>query len=150
MRVLYEPEDVKFWTCLLSETSHQNQKGGGLRGFEGFRYQRGAGLGSFFRGLFRAALPVISNVGRTVGKQALSTGAAIMQDIVNGEDIEKVAKSRGREAAGQLLTKAANAIKQTGNGRFGEKSAIKRKNMHKRKKLASKRHKPSTIFDKFP
>jgi len=124
MRVLYEPEDVKFWPSLLLEAANHkninssNQRGGGLSGFQGIRYQRGAGLGSFFRGVFRAALPVISSIGKTVGQQALSSGAAMMRDVGNGDSVRTAFKNRGREAAEELLTKAANAVKQTGSGRF--------------------------------
>ncbi len=153
MRVLYEPEDVKFWTSLLLEAAnHKNQRGGGLSGFQGVRYQRGAGLGSFFRGVFRAALPVISSIGKTVGKQALSSGVAMTRDVGNGESVGQSFINRNREAAEELLTKAANAVKQTGNGKFikRKRSIRKRKaKAHKRPKVPSKKHKKPSIFDSF-
>ena len=150
MRILYEPEDVKFWTNVLLHTSQQ-QKGGGISGFEGIRYQRGSGLGSFFQGLFRAALPVISSIGKTVGKQALTSGAAMIQDLASGQKIEHVVKTRGREAANQLLTKATNAVKQTGSGNNfrGQKrrgKAVKRKKNKRNNKPA----KLANIFDTLP
>ena len=103
MRVRYEPEDVKFWTEVLLQAAQSNQFGSGIPGFSGLRYQRGSGLGSFFSGLFRLALPIIKSAGRTIGKQALASGASIMKDLSSGREPSHVFKERGREALGSLL-----------------------------------------------
>lgn len=42
---------------------------------------RGHGLGSWFSGIFRAALPYLSRGARAVGKEALRAGVGILDDI---------------------------------------------------------------------
>jgi hypothetical protein len=47
-----------------------------------FRVQRGHGIGSFFKGLFRFVKPLLFSGAKTVGKEALKMGANILSDIV--------------------------------------------------------------------
>jgi len=66
-----------------------NQSGGG--GEVGpvyrasFRVQRGNGIGSFFRGLFRFVKPLLYSGAKAVGKEALKTGSNIITDMLNKE-----------------------------------------------------------------
>jgi hypothetical protein len=78
-------------------------------------YQRGGGLGSLFRGIFRVLMPVLKRVGKSVGKQALTTGAQIASDLVAGDSIKASAKKRGRSGAASLFQKAAGHL-QEGEG----------------------------------
>ena len=71
MRTYYQPESSEFWIHFLAD----QQYGAGYPLFIGSQYQRGAGIGSFFRGIFRAVAPVLKSVGKTVGKEALRAGA---------------------------------------------------------------------------
>jgi len=107
MRALYIPSD-KIW--LDYYTGQARQYGGGFVG--NIPYQRGAGLGSLFKGLFRAILPLAKSVGKTVGRQALSTGAQIASDVVAGKSLGDSAELRGRAAASKLLKKASRAAKK--------------------------------------
>lgn len=92
---------------------------GGLAAFQGQNYQRGAGLGSLFRGLFRAILPAAKTISKTVGKQALMTGTEIASDMLAGKSLESAAKRRGRKGARVLVKKAKNKLKQQkGSGAF--------------------------------
>ena len=84
----------------------------------------GAGIGSIFRGIFRALLPIAKSAGRTFGKQALRTGAEIASDILAGENVKRAASKRARTAAATLLREAQQQI-QEGDGlgrRVGETS----------------------------
>ena len=45
------------------------QKGGNLSAFHGARFQRGYGLGSIFRGLFRWAVPHLKQRAKMLGKK---------------------------------------------------------------------------------
>jgi len=65
-------------------------------GFVGLPYQRGAGLGSLFRGLFRAILPVAKSGGKSVGRQALQTGTEIASDVLAGKSLKDAAEERGK------------------------------------------------------
>jgi hypothetical protein len=115
MRVVYIPcED---WDSLYnSQAAHS---GHGISGFEGVAYQRGGGIGNFLGRLFRFVLPVAKKAMKSVGKQALATGADILSDAVQGRNIKEAAKEHGRAAAGNLLNKAGNFMR--GNGRLGKR-----------------------------
>ena len=71
-----------------------HQAGKGYPVFEGRRYQRGHGLGSIFEGLFKAAMPLLKNGAKTLGREALKTGLNIVGVVVQGRNIKQAAKSR--------------------------------------------------------
>ena len=108
MRVRYVPVSEKQWIAHI-------QKGG----FLGTPYQRGAGLGSIFRSLFRAILPVAKSAGRAIGKRALQAGADVATDLVAGKDFKDTLKSRGKEATGDLLGDASKRLK---GGKLGKRT----------------------------
>jgi hypothetical protein len=54
-----------------------------------FRVQRGSGLGSFFRRLFRFVKPLYSGA-KAVGREALSTGCNILTDMLNKDQEQLV------------------------------------------------------------
>jgi hypothetical protein len=88
-----------------------NQSGGGEIGpvyRDSFGVQRGNGIGSFFRGLFRFVKPLLYSGGKAVGKEALKTGSHIITDILNKEPEQPVGnifKNRFSEANGNLEEK---------------------------------------------
>ena len=94
MHILYTPETPKFYLqyfqTMLSEQPQYQLGLGILPWFEGYTpYQRGGGIGNIFRSLFRMILPTAKSAAATVGKQALSTGAQIASDLVQGRDIKE-------------------------------------------------------------
>ena len=105
MRVVYIPSNEKVWAQYYGTQALQSGAG-----FVGIPYQRGSGLGSLFRGIFRTILPIAKSVGKTVGKAALTTGAQIASDVVAGKNIKESAEERGREAASHLLDKAVGKL----------------------------------------
>ena len=48
-----------------------------------FRVQRGNGIGSFFRGLFRFLKSLLYSGAKAVGKEALKTGSNIITYVLN-------------------------------------------------------------------
>lgn len=106
MRVRYVPITEKEWL-------HHIQRGAG---FSGTPYQRGAGLGSLFRSLFRAILPLAKTAGRAIGKQALKAGAEVATDLVAGKNLKQSLEQHGKEATADLLAKASKKLK---GGRLG-------------------------------
>lgn len=159
-RIIYEPEDIKFWLEILSRTPGANQRGGNIPGFAGLRFQRGAGLGSFFQGLFRAALPIISSIGASVGKQAMRSTAHLMNDVVDGKDIRMALKSRGKEAITALGQKGMDALNQSGSGRVRKRKQptmatirsrrYKRKSVRLSKRTTKRRQKPTKRIKSSP
>jgi len=55
-----------------------------------FRVQRGNGIGSFFRGLFRFVKPLLYSGAKAVGKEAFKTGSNIITDMLNKEPKQPV------------------------------------------------------------
>lgn len=101
-----------------------NQIGSGLPAFVGSRYQRGHGLGSMFKSLFRwispifktHALPVLSQGAKTVGEEAIKTVAGIANDALSGKTLESSVQQRAKEAVDVLSEKAQKFLKQDGSG----------------------------------
>ena len=97
------------------------QKGGNLPAFHGARFQRGYGLGSIFKGLFRWAMPHLQQGAKVIGKKALQTGVNVAQDVLDGDNIKKAISKQAKQALG---LPAQNSLQgQSGAG----KKAIKRK-----------------------
>lgn len=144
-RVTYIPDDEKFWAEYF--LSQAVQTGHGMNGFQGFQYQRGHGLGSFFGRLFRSILPIARNIGKsalkTIGKEALSMGASVAGDLVRGREAKDSLAEHGRNAAANVLDKASSALKgvsQTG-GRLGKRSYRSRTAVAAKKQPKRKRRK---------
>ncbi len=108
MRLQYTPKDARFWAEFL----HQEQIGGALPGFVGQPYQRGAGIGSFFRSIFRMAAPVLKRAAKAVGKQALKTGASIIADVAKGGELLPSLEQHGKEAMANLADKASKRLNE--------------------------------------
>lgn len=115
MRQQFNPENYNAW--LNYYTDQASQVGYGMIGFKGTPYQRGAGLGSFFRSLFRMALPLFKSAATTVGRQALASGANMATDVLQGKPALRSLEDRGREGLASLMKKAGESIQpQLGRG----------------------------------
>lgn len=134
MRVHYTPITENQWI-------QHYQRGSG---FIGSPYQRGAGLGSIFRTLFRAILPVAKSAGKAIGKRALKAGAELASDLVAGKNLKESATRRGKEATSELLQRAANKMKggrrkrkrgtkkaKQRGGRLGQRSIKGKRKQHR-------------------
>ena len=108
MRVIYVPGNERTWAQYYG--SQALQHGAGFSA--AMPYQRGAGLGSLFRGIFRTILPMAKQVGKTVGRQALRTGGEIASDVLAGRSIKESAEERGKIGASKLLKKASRKLQQ--------------------------------------
>ncbi len=138
MRGLYIPHHQRDWEVFFN--GRGGQRGGAIDGFNGFRYQRGAGIGSIFSGLFRTLLPVAKTVGRVVGKQALSTGAQIAADALSGtSSFGDSLEQRGKEAATILLNKGVRRL-----NRSGPKKRRRRQTGHGRR-IRRRRRRPKRL-----
>jgi hypothetical protein len=133
MRTYYQPESSEFWMHYLVD----QQFGGGHPTFVGLPYQRGAGIGSFFRGLFRAVAPIVKSVGKTVGKEALRAGANILADSSEGRNVKESFRDHGKMALSNTLRQAGDIV-QRGHGQIGmgvgTRKGLKRTNAFSRKR----------------
>jgi len=103
--------------------------------------QRGNGIGSFFRGIFRFVKPLFYSGAKAVGKEALITGSNIIIDNLNKEPeqpVSNIFKTRFSEAKGNLEDKIK---KMTGSG-----LGLKRKRRPKKSESQGKRRKVKDIF----
>ena len=123
---------------------YANQSGGGEIGpvyRASFRVQRGNGIGSFFRGLFRFVKPLLYSGLKAVGKEALKTGSNIITDILNKgpeQPMGNVFRNRFNEGKNNLKQKIK---KMTGSG-----LGLKRKRQTKKSQSQGKRRKVKDIF----
>lgn len=137
MRVTYNPDAETFWDNYY--LGQAKQSGHGLASFQGMPYQRGAGIGSLFRSLFRLIVPIGKSAAKAIGKEALSAGANIAGDFVKGRSFKESAAEHGKKAAANLAQKAATRL-QTGKG-LGKRKAtgpVKTQNP-KQPKVSSKK-----------
>jgi len=103
--------------------------------------QKGNGIGSFFRGLFRFVKPLLYSGSKAVGREALKTGSNIITDILNKEPeqpVGNILKTRLSEAKCNLEDKIK---KMTGSG-----LGLKRKRKPKMAESQGKRRKVKDIF----
>ena len=68
MKKLHIPNHKLYEQYYLDQAK---QKGGNLPAFHGTRFQRGYGLSSIFKGLFRWAVPHLQHGAKMLGKKAL-------------------------------------------------------------------------------
>ena len=129
---------------------HQaQQKGGQLPAFHGGMVQRGYGLGSFLKGLYRWAVPHLNSGLKTVGKHALKEGLGVAQDVLNGEAVGDSLTKRGKKAINSLTSQNAP---QGGGGRKGIKrkksaKAVSRPSTKKQKTSTSKESEFNRFFE---
>jgi hypothetical protein len=85
--------------------------------FTGLAYQRGAGIGSIFRSLFRFLLPIGRQAGAAIGRQGLETGSRVLSGLLDGKALKETVVNEGRTGLKNLLDKAADNLgKQKGSG----------------------------------
>ena len=98
---------IPYKCCLKDfEDYYLNQEGNGLLYYKGQSFQKGYGIGGWFKKIFRTVLPLISKGTKTIGKEVLRTGTQIAGDVLEGKDIRESAEVRTKEAGRKLAKKA--------------------------------------------
>jgi hypothetical protein len=128
MHIDFDPHQVDwaFFTALPDSLDVIGQAGGGgalMFGsgsypvFTGMAYQRGAGLGSVLRSLWRSLLPLGRQAGAAIGRQGLESGARVLSGLLDGKELKETLASEGKAGLKNLLNKAADNLgKQQGSG----------------------------------
>jgi len=113
----------------LYEHYYTNQAGNGISVFQGYRGQRGHGIGSTIMGLFRSAAPMLKRGLAAFGKQALGTGLQIASDMADGSSFSDSAKLRAREGIKRLASEGVDYLNtgQTGSGYSKKRKRLTRK-----------------------
>ena len=94
----------------LTDHYLRQQHGGNIVGFRGARIQRGYGIGGIFKSLARIAIPLFKRGAKAVGKRALKAATEVGQDVLEGKDVIKSAKSRGKQAVSDMAEAATNKV----------------------------------------
>jgi hypothetical protein len=125
----------------MYEDYYVTQSGNGVPIFQGYRGQRGHGLGSILSGFFRSAMPILKRGLSVFGREALRTGAKIATDVADGRSLGDAAKQRIGERINEIVP---GIINQSGSGKRRRRVKAKRV-AFKRQKLFNKKKKD--IFD---
>ena len=127
------------------------QKGRNLPAFHGARFQRGYGLGSIFRGLFRWAIPHLQQGAKVIGKKALQTGVNVAKDVLDGDNIKTAISKQAKQAIGNMASQKSQQA-QSGAGQKGTKRKAQGSKISsppgKKAKASPQQKKSKTIFDK--
>ena len=134
----------------MYEEYYMNQAGYGLPYYTGTPYMKGYGLGGILSGVLRSVVPMFKSAGKTLLREGLKTGTAILSDTLEGKNIKDAASQRISQSAKQLTHRATrnlvnrfnNTTSQTSSGRkFGEGVGTGGRVNRKRKKVATvKKH----------
>ena len=121
MHVDFDPLEIE-WS-LLTGNEPQIYQTGGYAIFRGLPYQRGSGLGSVFRRLFRYLLPIGKEIGSAIGRQGLESGSRVLTNGLEGKDLKQSLVDEGKMGLKTLLDKASSNLEkaqqqqqQTGKG----------------------------------
>ena len=90
----------------LYDNYYLGQVGSGGAAFAGARYQRGHGLGGIFRGLFRAATPLLKKGAMALGKQIIRSGSRVVKDVAAGKNFKQALRRRGKQGLGEMIESA--------------------------------------------
>jgi len=149
MHVDFDPFTIE-WSAFTNPESNRNVQFGGYAIFRGIPYQRGNGLGSVFRHLFRYLLPIGKEIGSAIGRQGMETGSRVLSSVLEGKDLKQSLVDEGKTGLKSLLDKASANLEKTqsGKGRFdfkryrknavdGDKSPSNRIGKHINRQLVS-------------
>jgi hypothetical protein len=95
---------------LLKDHFLRQQRGGNIAGFHGARMQRGYGIGGIFKILARYAIPLFKQGAKVVGKRALQAATEVGQDVLQGKNVKEAFKSRGKQAASDVVENATKKV----------------------------------------
>ncbi len=99
-------------------------------------YQRGAGMGSFLKGLFKMAVPLLRKAAPILGKHALSTAINAISDLQGSEDFLPTMTKRARQQLGGAAEEIGKRVQSGGKlGGIPRQKTIKGVKKLKRKPL---------------
>ena len=105
--------------------------------FRGERVMQGHGLGALFSGIFRRALPFIKSGIGYLGRNALRTGADMMDDILEGTAPKKAFKNNIKRMSKNIVNDAKVKLRG-GGGRISKvKTTVKCSKRKRKNKRAS-------------
>lgn len=123
----------------IYDVYYLNQAGAGGRGvsnvYVGSPRMRGHGLGSWFSGIFRSALPFLAKGAKAIGKEALRAGVNVLDDVTeNNASFKDAFNNRMTESGQNLKRKATEKLHKLMEGSGYTPFAPKRRAQSRRGK----------------
>ena len=152
VHVVFDVNTGRFGDYFPSTSGEASQVGFG-EFYRGFRYQRGygqrgRGIGGILRTVWRFMVPILKDVGRTVGKEGMSTGARILENIAQGVEPKEAIVTETQRGVRTVAKQAAERLKeQSGSGvhnQFGNRNPGK-VNKSRRKRNNERSRNSATI-----
>ena len=146
MKKIHTPNHKLYEQYYLDQAK---QKGGNLPAFHGARFQRGYGLGSIFRGLFRWAVPHLKQGAKILGKKALQTGVNIAQDVMDGKQFKTTVGERAKQVISELASQNPSQAQSGAGQKATKRKAQPRKNSSppgKKRKTSPQQKKPEDEY----
>lgn len=123
VHVRFDPNSVN-WKAFFA--SQSIQYGGAY--YVGVPYQRGYGIGSVFKSLYRFLLPITEQIGKEIGKEGFATSVRFLNDIIQGQSPKEALVTESKEGLKNLLKKGSDKLQEGGGRkRRTQKSTYKRK-----------------------
>lgn len=128
--------------------------------YRGAAYQKGHGVSSFFKALFRQVMPLVKQGAQAVRKEALKSGVSVLSDVTQNKPFKQSVNQRLEDAKQNLKRKASQKLQSllTGSG-YKRRKTVKRSHSSKAtlpvQRLKSKNKKKSSkncasaLFDIF-
>lgn len=113
--VFFDPDQVN-WSEILSVQQGGNSS---RRYFAGTKHQRGFGALS---SIGKFLLPIVKNLGMTVGTQGVEAGMNILKDLTEGKDLKESVVTHSNRG----LSNIAQRVQQCGKGAKKKRNARKR------------------------
>lgn len=90
---------------------YNNQSGGGMPVFAGRPIMGGDGIGNVLSGLFRAVAPVLKRGAVNLGKRALTAGANVANDVIQGKNVKSSLKRRFANTGKDILSDVVGSLR---------------------------------------
>lgn len=88
----------------------------GLPVFRGVQFQRGYGIGNFFRRFISWAIPLLKQnalpIAQNIGKEVVENVAAIAKDAIEGKDIKESAKEKFKTSLEKIANQKGKGTKK--------------------------------------
>lgn len=90
----------------------ENQCGSGMNIYHGARFQRGYGLASFLKNMWRLAVPMFKSGARSLAQEGLTSGFNFANDLMERKNVKQSFENRLNEAGSILKRKAEDKLKR--------------------------------------
>jgi hypothetical protein len=120
--------------------------------YHGAKFQRGYGLASFLKNMWRLALPIFKSGARSLAKEGLVTGVNFANDLIQSKNVKQSFEKRLKEAGSNLKRKAEeklSSMQGAGLKRMKDHRTLQLMGVNRERKVAKKkRQSPSAQLKK--